>query len=67
MVGRLADHLGLFSESFESLSQVFQEAMWELAGVPLLYRTDKLSTAINGHFDKATSLDGIAPCGPTLV
>jgi Mu transposase, C-terminal domain len=41
-----------FSESFESLSQGFQNALWELGGVPQLHRTDRLSAAINDHCDK---------------
>lgn len=40
-----------FSESFESLSQGVQNALWELGGVPEEHRTDCLSTAVNktGH------------------
>jgi len=34
-----------FSESFESLSAGLQNALWELGGVPLMHRTDKLSAA----------------------
>ncbi len=36
-----------FSESFESLSEGFQEAVWELGGVPERHQTDCLSTAVN--------------------
>lgn len=36
-----------FSESFESLSQGFQNALWELGGVPKNHRTDCLTTAVN--------------------
>ena len=36
-----------FSESFESLSEGLQNALWELGGVPLRHRTDRLSTAVN--------------------
>jgi transposase len=36
-----------FSESFESLSSGFQEAIWELGGVPEYHQTDCLSTAVN--------------------
>jgi transposase len=36
-----------FSESFESLSQGLQNALWELGGVPEKHRTDRLSTAVN--------------------
>ena len=36
-----------FSESFESLSQGLQNALWELGGVPRQHRTDRLTTAVN--------------------
>lgn len=36
-----------FSESFESLSDGFQSAIWELGGVPERHQTDSLSTAVN--------------------
>lgn len=36
-----------FSESFESLSQGLQNALWELGGVPQTHRTDRLSTAVH--------------------
>ena len=35
-----------FSESFESLSEGLQNALWQLGGVPLRHRTDQLSTAV---------------------
>jgi len=35
-----------FSESFESLSEGLQNALWELGGVPRAHRTDRLSTAV---------------------
>ena len=40
-----------FSESFESFSAGFQEALWELGAVPELHRTDRMSLAVNqdGH------------------
>jgi hypothetical protein len=40
-----------FSESFESLSQGLQNALWELGGVPQAHQTDRLSTAVHktGH------------------
>lgn len=40
-----------FSECFESLSEGFQNAVWELGGVPLEHRTDRLSTAVNNMTD----------------
>lgn len=36
-----------FSESFESLSEGMQNALWELGGAPARHRTDRLSTAVN--------------------
>lgn len=36
-----------FSESFESLSEGFQSAIWELGGVPERHQTDCLSSAVN--------------------
>jgi len=35
-----------FSESFESLSEGLQNALWELGGVPQRHRTDRLTAAI---------------------
>ncbi len=40
-------HTVCFSESFESLSEGFQNALWELGGVPLEHQTDRLSAAVN--------------------
>ncbi len=36
-----------FSESFESLSEGLQRALWKLGGVPQAHQTDRLSTAVN--------------------
>jgi hypothetical protein len=36
-----------FSESFESLSDGLQQALWKLGGVPEAHQTDRLSTAVN--------------------
>ena len=36
-----------FSESFESLSEGLQNALWELGGVPFRHRTDRLSSAVH--------------------
>jgi hypothetical protein len=36
-----------FSESFESLSEGLQNALWELGGVPKAHRTDRLTTAVH--------------------
>jgi hypothetical protein len=40
-----------FSESYESLAEGLQDALWQLGGVPVLHRTDRLSAAIppGGH------------------
>lgn len=35
-----------FSESFESLSDGIQNALWELGGVPLKHQTDRLTAAV---------------------
>lgn len=35
-----------FSESFESLSEGFQNALWELGGVPHAHQTDRLTAAV---------------------
>lgn len=35
-----------FSESFESLSEGLQNALWKLGGVPKAHRTDRLTTAV---------------------
>jgi hypothetical protein len=35
-----------FSESFESISEGLQNALWELGGVPRMHRTDRLSAAV---------------------
>ena len=36
-----------FTESFESLSGGLQNALWELGGVPIGHRTDRLTAAVN--------------------
>jgi hypothetical protein len=35
-----------FSETFESLSEGLQHALWELGGVPVSHRTDRLTAAV---------------------
>jgi hypothetical protein len=40
-----------YSESFESLSEGFQNALWELGGVPQRHRTDCLSAAVANTSD----------------
>jgi transposase len=46
-----------FSESFESLSEGMQSALWELGGVPNTHLTDCLTTAVNksGNPEKFTA------------
>lgn len=41
-----------FSESFESLSEGLQNALWELGAVPEQHRTDRLSAAVNNLSDE---------------
>jgi hypothetical protein len=41
-----------FSESFESLSQGLQNALWELGGVPQIHRTDRFTAAVNNLSDR---------------
>ncbi len=36
-----------YSESFQSLSDGLQHALWKLGGVPLRHRTDRMSAAVN--------------------
>jgi hypothetical protein len=45
-----------FSESFESLSEGLQNALWKLGGVPLDHQTDRLSSAVHklGHPEEFT-------------
>jgi hypothetical protein len=40
-----------FSESFESLSEGLQDAVWQLGGVPQRHRTDRMSLAVNNGSD----------------
>jgi hypothetical protein len=40
-----------FSESWESLSEGLQNALWELGGVPRQHRTDRLSAAVKADPD----------------
>jgi len=46
-----------FSESFESLSEGFQNAIWELGKVPGRHRTDRMSTAVNNVSNPAEFTD----------
>ena len=40
-----------FSESYESLSQGLQNALWELGGVPAEHQSDRLSAAVNNYLN----------------
>jgi len=42
-----------FSESFANLSEGLQRALWELGGVPILHRTDRMTAAINNLSEQA--------------
>jgi hypothetical protein len=46
-----------FSESFESLCEGFQNAIWELGKVPDRHRTDRMSTAVNNMSNPAEFTD----------
>jgi hypothetical protein len=41
-----------FSESFESLSEGLQNALWELGRVPARHRTDRMSLAVNNATER---------------
>lgn len=41
-----------YSESFESLSEGLQTALWELGGVPQEHRSDRMSAAVNNLTDR---------------
>jgi hypothetical protein len=41
------------SESFASLSEGLQSALWELGGVPRLHRTDRMTAAVNNLTEQA--------------
>lgn len=49
-----------YSESFESLSDGLQNALWELGGVPLEHRTDRMSTAVNNMSEEREFTDRYA-------
>lgn len=46
-----------YSESFESLSDGFQAAVWELGGVPKIHQTDSLSAAVRNAGNQDTFTD----------
>lgn len=43
-----------YSESFESLSDGFQSALWELGGIPKIHQTDSLSAAVRNAGNQDT-------------
>ena len=49
-----------YSESFESLCEGLQKALWELGRVPHRHRTDRLSTAVNNATNPAEFTDRYA-------
>lgn len=51
-----------FSESFESLCEGLQNAVWELGKVPHRHRTDRLSTAVNNMTNPAEFTTVTKPC-----
>ena len=58
-----------FSESFESLSEGLQNALWKLGAVPERHRTDRMSLAVNNASDQkefTQRYEGLmAHCGMT--
>ncbi len=44
-----------YSESFESLSDGLQNALWELGAAPQEHRTDRMSLAVNNSSEERTS------------
>ena len=40
-----------YSETFESLSEGLQNALWELGGIPVEHRSDRMSAAVNNLTD----------------
>jgi hypothetical protein len=46
-----------YSESFESLCEGLQNALWKLGKVPHRHRTDRLSTAVSNTIDPAEFTD----------
>ena len=59
-----------FSESFESLSEGLQNALWELGGVPERHRTDRMGLAVNNLSDQKEFTQRyqslMAHCGLTM-
>jgi len=53
-----------FSESFESLAEGFQRAVWQAGGVPRRHRTDSLSAAVKNLSPKRDFTDRL--CGLML-
>ena len=49
-----------FSESFESLSEGLQNALWELGGVPASHQTDRLSSAVSASLNREAFTDRYA-------
>jgi hypothetical protein len=49
-----------FSESFESLSEGLQNALWELGGIPASHQTDRLSSAVSASLNREEFTDRYA-------
>jgi hypothetical protein len=49
-----------FSESFESLSEGLQNALWELGGIPVSHQTDRLSAAVSASLNREEFTDRYA-------
>ena len=47
-----------YSESFQSLSNGLQHALWKLGGVPLRHRTDRMSAAVNNPSKRQSGKHG---------
>ncbi len=52
------------SESFESLSECLQAALWELGGVPRTHRTDRMSTAVKQIRDPSPQTGALPVSSP---
>lgn len=55
-----------FSETFESLSEGFQNAVWELGGVPESHQTDCLTAAIKAGMAQESLQSVTPPCSAIM-
>jgi hypothetical protein len=56
-----------YSETFESLSEGLQKALWELGGVPNEHRSDRMSAAVNNLIDNRSSHERMKVCCGTTA